>query len=67
MAGAVTGLDPDVVEQMRDWISDCGWKDLDPEDAEELSAEQVADGVRRRYDGGVEQFLADSGLAALPG
>lgn len=62
MATAVAELGQEQIEDMRGWLADCSWRDVGPEDVAQLSAEQVVDGVRRHYDGGVEQFLADGGL-----
>lgn len=45
--------------EMRNWISDCVWSDLEPDDVTELSDRAVVNGIRRNYDGGIAQFIAD--------
>ncbi len=47
------------IAEMRDWISDCTWGDLDPEEIDDLPDEAVVRGVDTHYDGGVAGFLAD--------
>lgn len=45
--------------EMRAWIADCPWPDLEPEDVDDLTDQQIVRGVARHYHGGVKQFLAD--------
>lgn len=47
-----------VVWEMRMWVADCSWADIF--DPDELSTEQIIDGVKRNYDGGLPQFLKDN-------
>lgn len=42
--------------EMRSWLVDCGWADLDWT----LSDSEVVRTVAREYVGGIPQFLADS-------
>lgn len=51
---------PRVIEDMRSWIADCPWGDLEGQDVSELSAIEVVGGVRRFYEGGLVQFLSDA-------
>ena len=44
---------PEVVQQMREWIEDCG------EDTQGRSQPEIVEAVRRNYDGGIKQFLLD--------
>lgn len=39
------------------WIKDCDWPDLETDDVDELSAEEITRGVHRHYDGGLVAFL----------
>lgn len=54
-----TGTD---IVAMREWISDCQWGDLDPEDIADLSELEVLVGVHRSYDGGLPAFMSDNSL-----
>jgi len=49
----------DVLDAMRGWIADCSWRDLEPEDAFELTPDEVMRAVKRHYEGGVSQFIWD--------
>lgn len=53
------GFTPEVITEARDWIADCSWNDLDPEEIEELTDEEVLKGVKKHYSGGLEGFLRD--------
>lgn len=48
----------EVIAQMRAWVADCVWADLDPADVAELTDEQVVRGVRKHFDGGLAAFMA---------
>ncbi|NJN13664.1 MAG: peptide ABC transporter substrate-binding protein [Richelia sp. RM1_1_1] len=49
-------LNPEQLRQAKDWISDCCWEDLDPEDVEELTPDQIERGIDKNFDGGLEAF-----------
>jgi hypothetical protein len=51
-------MNPKIIKQMRDWLADCTWADLEPEDVDGLSEAQVIAGVKAHFDGGIEEFLA---------
>lgn len=51
----------EVMNEMRDWLMDCGWDDITAEDIEEMSDAQVRAAVKRHYVGGVTQFVTDQG------
>lgn len=51
-----TGTD---IAAMREWISDCRWPDLDSEDIEELTPNQVLAGIARNVDGGLSEFMSN--------
>lgn len=57
MPYAVNSFEPELIAEMRGWVSDCVWDDL--EDVDSLTTLQIIDGVRRHYDGGVAQFESD--------
>ena len=50
-------LTPEIIQHMRNWVSDCSWKDLGGEELNELSDEIIARGVERHYEGGIKEFL----------
>ena len=55
----------EVLQAMREWASECLWVDIDQDDIDELSDEQILRGVKRHYGGGVTQFIKDYGEDAL--
>jgi ABC-type transport system involved in cytochrome c biogenesis ATPase subunit len=55
-------LNVEEVADMRLWIADCPWADLDDEQVAALSDNDVIDGVREHYEGGIGMFLADRGI-----
>ena len=46
-----------VLDEMRGWLSDCEWADVDAEDIAAMPAERIIAAVRRHFDGGVVGFL----------
>lgn len=50
--------------EARDWIADCGWRDLEPEEVAELSPEQIMGGVNRHYVGGWASFVTEMAVSA---
>ncbi len=46
-----------MIQEARDWLADCVWADMDPEDFAELSDTAVIRGVDRHYEGGWAAFL----------
>ena len=51
------------IDDMRDWLKDCVWADMDSADVNDLSDSAILRGINRHYDGGVDQFRADAGEA----
>lgn len=45
------------VSDMRDWLMDVAWSNMEEEDFNALQAEQIIRAVHRYYDGGIEGFL----------
>lgn len=49
---------PATIQAMRDWIADCSWPDLPPDEVADLTEAEVIAGVARHYDGGLAAFQA---------
>ena len=54
----LTQLTPEQIEAGREWISDCQWGNLDPEDIAELEPIEIVRGVDKHFHGGWEEFLS---------
>lgn len=54
-------INEDLLTEMRGWVSDCVWADMDEEEIAELSRDQLLRGVEKHYVGGVRQFVIDCG------
>jgi hypothetical protein len=52
-------INPAMINEMRAWIADCAWRDLEPEEIDDLSDATVLRGIVRHYSGGIAQFIAD--------
>jgi hypothetical protein len=52
-------ISADMINEMRMWIMDCVWDDLDADDVDDLADAVIIRGVQRHYDGGVDQFVQD--------
>lgn len=55
-----TNVDAATLRQMRDWVADCSWKDLDEGDEQRLTDAEAIAGIQAHYDRGVAGFLRDS-------
>lgn len=55
-------ISPEIIQSMREWIKDNQWGDLDDDEIDELSDQEIINGVKRHYEGGVNQFIKDSNL-----
>ena len=51
-------ISKDVLEDMRSWIADCEWQDLDDLDIEKLTTKEIIRGINTHFDGGVDAFMA---------
>lgn len=59
IAAALAWPTTEAIAAMREWAKDCAWRDLDPDDIDELPASEIIAGVRKHYHGGLEGFLRD--------
>jgi hypothetical protein len=55
-------ITPEQDAMAREWLRDCEWADVEPEEFNSLAPIVVAKGVQRHYEGGWTQFLADSDM-----
>jgi hypothetical protein len=53
-----TFLTKQMIEDARDWVSECEWADMDDDDLSELTDKQIIQGITRHFDGGWSGFLA---------
>lgn len=51
-------ITPHHLAVMRSWIADCGWKNLEPEQVDDLTDDEVVGGVRNHHVGGLDGFLS---------
>jgi hypothetical protein len=56
---------PELIDEIRAWVADCEWGDLDEDAIADMSPDDLLRGVDRNYAGGVTQFYVDSGLAPV--
>jgi hypothetical protein len=50
-------LTPEEIEEAKNWILDCQWLDIQfDDDLDNLSNEEIEQGIDKHYDGGLEQF-----------
>ena len=45
------------IKEMREWLKDCIWGDMEESDFDEISDTKIIQGIKQHYEGGVEQFL----------
>lgn len=54
-------IDQSMIAEMRNWIADCEWADIDYDEIMHDTCDaDIIKGIKRHYDGGVEQFITDS-------
>ena len=51
------------IKDMRDWLKDVQWADLDSEEVDDLSDEEVLQGVNINYEGGLKNFRHNNNLS----
>ena len=49
-------LTPEEIEEARNWIADCHWADLTEEDIRLLTPQEIELGIKKFFDGGIEEF-----------
>lgn len=54
---------PEDLNQMRSWLADLAWQDMEPEDFSEVPDDAIVRAVERHYHGGVAGFLRDGARA----
>jgi hypothetical protein len=57
---AYRALPEPIIRAAREWVKDCEWGDLEPEDVDRLTRRLLVRGVERHYEGGWLQFVADN-------
>lgn len=45
------------LQQAREWLADCVWEEIEPEEFETLSERRIIRGIERHFDGGMQAFL----------
>jgi hypothetical protein len=55
----------EAVDEMRTWVSDCQWEDIESEEIEDLPLATLVSGIESNYDGGLFQFLRDCYCTAI--
>ncbi len=53
-------LHHELVREARDWAKDCIWADVEPEDIDQLSDEEVLACVADHYEGGLRQLAINA-------
>ena len=48
-----------IIQEMRNWLADCEWQDVDEDEIQSLPARQIIAAVENHYDGGKAQFMRD--------
>ena len=48
---------PEIIKQMRAWLSDCSWPDIDSDEIATLPEEDIVRAVEFHFDGGLTSFL----------
>lgn len=47
----------ELLHQMREWALDCQWCDCDEEDINNMTDEELLQGIERNYSGGLQEFI----------
>lgn len=50
----------ELVNEMRNWIKECNWQDVEDEDVDNMTDEELIRGINNHYSGGIDQFIKDS-------
>ncbi len=46
-------------QEMINWLADCQWGNMEAEDFEYLSNDELTMGIINHYNGGLQQFIKD--------
>lgn len=46
-----------MIDQMRDWLADCTFVDVDADDIKAMPDDRIIRAVARNYDGGIAGFI----------
>lgn len=46
-----------IVAEMREWLSECEWADIDADEIATLPANRIIRAVARYYEGGIREFI----------
>jgi hypothetical protein len=65
-AALPAGVTAAVVADMRAWLADCTWADVDTADIALMPDPEIVDAVERHWDGGLAAFLHETVAAATP-
>lgn len=49
-------LSPEELKAAREWLADCVWLDVEPEEFASLPVRAIVRGIARHWDGGIEDF-----------
>lgn len=59
-AGIVEGFGPVSIANMREWLMDCDWGDVDASDIASMPASTIIRAIERLYDGGLTGWDRDN-------
>lgn len=51
-------LNKEELKQARAWLMELDFSDIEPDEINELSDADIANGIKRHFDGGIESFKA---------
>lgn len=46
-----------MIKEMREWLADCQWQDVDADDIAEMEDWKIINAVSRHFDGGLTGFV----------
>jgi len=56
---------PDLIKQMREWVKECQWDDIDEEsDVDGIDVQTLLTGIQNNFDGGIKEFIRTSNSQA---
>jgi len=57
LIGMSLGAKAEMVNDMRDWIKDCQWGDIEDWQVDLMTDEELIRGIELHYDGGLNEFI----------